>query len=188
MDIDLDKIFAEQRVEQCRIGSEWLFRLVDREVKPKVYLEIGCAKLGTLYIHQHLLPDDGLAIGIDVRTSEEWEDYQSPNKSETCLIRGDSASSEVIQKVKETLNSRQIDFLFIDGDHNIEPVQKDWDNYSPLVRTGGMIAFHDFDWGAYMRGVTDGQGAAWVCARLKSEKYMIQTVPVGSIGVAFVRK
>lgn len=37
----------------------------------------------------------------------------------------------------------QIDFLFIDGDHTYEGVKRDFEMYSPLVRAGGIIAFHD---------------------------------------------
>ena len=36
-----------------------------------------------------------------------------------------------------------LDFLFIDGDHSFEGVSKDHQLYSPLVRPGGVIAFHD---------------------------------------------
>jgi len=35
------------------------------------------------------------------------------------------------------------DFLFIDGDHTYEGVEGDFEMYSPLVRRGGIIAFHD---------------------------------------------
>jgi len=37
----------------------------------------------------------------------------------------------------------QLDFLFIDGDHSREGVWADFRLYSPLVRAGGLIAFHD---------------------------------------------
>ena len=39
----------------------------------------------------------------------------------------------------------QIDFLFIDGDHSIKGCDYDFTHYSPLVKKGGFIAFHDFD-------------------------------------------
>jgi predicted O-methyltransferase YrrM len=45
--------------------------------------------------------------------------------------------------VKKILNGNQLDFLFIDGDHSYEGVKKDFEMYSPLVRKGGIIAFHD---------------------------------------------
>jgi predicted O-methyltransferase YrrM len=35
------------------------------------------------------------------------------------------------------------DCAFIDGNHSYEYVKKDYDNYYPLVKSGGIIAFHD---------------------------------------------
>lgn len=37
----------------------------------------------------------------------------------------------------------EIDFLFIDGDHAYKSVLTDWLLYAPLVRSGGMVVFHD---------------------------------------------
>jgi predicted O-methyltransferase YrrM len=36
-----------------------------------------------------------------------------------------------------------IDLLFIDGAHEYDAVLQDYDQWSPLLRPGGMIAFHD---------------------------------------------
>ena len=36
-----------------------------------------------------------------------------------------------------------IDFLFIDGDHREEAVERDWLDWSRFVREGGVVAFHD---------------------------------------------
>jgi hypothetical protein len=33
--------------------------------------------------------------------------------------------------------------LFIDADHRYDGVRRDYELYSPLVRDGGLIAFHD---------------------------------------------
>lgn len=37
----------------------------------------------------------------------------------------------------------KIDLLFIDGAHEYDAVLQDYEQWSPLVRPGGMIAFHD---------------------------------------------
>lgn len=50
----------------------------------------------------------------------------------------------------------EIDFLFIDGDHSIEGCDYDFINYSPMVKKGGFIAFHDFD------PTRDNLGPTWV--------------------------
>jgi len=36
-----------------------------------------------------------------------------------------------------------IDFLFLDGDHSEEGVQKDWDSWHRFVVPGGVVVFHD---------------------------------------------
>lgn len=36
-----------------------------------------------------------------------------------------------------------IDFLFIDGDHAEEAVERDWREWSPFVKRGGVALFHD---------------------------------------------
>jgi len=38
----------------------------------------------------------------------------------------------------------KIDLLFIDADHSYKGVSSDWKNWSPFMRKGGVIAFHDY--------------------------------------------
>ena len=38
-----------------------------------------------------------------------------------------------------------IDVLFIDGDHTKKGVRDDWKNFSPFVKRGGIVYFHDAD-------------------------------------------
>jgi predicted O-methyltransferase YrrM len=45
--------------------------------------------------------------------------------------------------IKNILDDRKVDFLFIDGDHTYEGVTRDFEMYSPLVKRGGIIAIHD---------------------------------------------
>ena len=48
-----------------------------------------------------------------------------------------------MEQVAAILAGREIDLLFIDGDHTYEGVKKDFEMYSPLVGQGAIIAFHD---------------------------------------------
>jgi predicted O-methyltransferase YrrM len=41
------------------------------------------------------------------------------------------------------LGGRKVDLLLIDGDHTYSGVKQDWKMYSPLVKKGGMVVFHD---------------------------------------------
>jgi len=37
----------------------------------------------------------------------------------------------------------KIDFLFLDGDHSEQGIERDWEDWHPFVIPGGVIAFHD---------------------------------------------
>jgi predicted O-methyltransferase YrrM len=45
-----------------------------------------------------------------------------------------------------------VDFIFIDGDHSYAACRADIEAWTPMVKTGGVIAFHDF--GSRADGVT----------------------------------
>ncbi len=55
-----------------------------------------------------------------------------------------------VVKVKKTSDEvaaywdRQIDFLFVDGDHSYEAVANDIRNFVPFVRRGSLFALHDY--------------------------------------------
>lgn len=60
--------------------------------------------------------------------------------------------------------SRGIDLLWIDGDHSYEGVARDLDDWSPLVKVGGIIAGHDYGHLESVRRAWDeriGASAAW---------------------------
>ncbi len=47
---------------------------------------------------------------------------------------------------------KPVDFLFIDGAHDYENVKKDFELWSPFLKKGGIIAFHDANAYAYLQG------------------------------------
>ena len=59
------------------------------------------------------------------------------------LLRTDSQLTSTRDKVSHLVGGQPIDFLFIDGDHRYAGVKADYELYAPLVRKGGIIAFHD---------------------------------------------
>jgi len=59
------------------------------------------------------------------------------------LLRADSHLPETLERVRNLTAGASIDFAFIDGDHTYHGVKQDFEMYAPLVRPGGLIAFHD---------------------------------------------
>jgi cephalosporin hydroxylase len=120
---------------------------------PRVILEIGTAHGGTLLFWAWASASDAQIITVDLphgpfggghRRSQAWLYRRFAwGRQRIHFIRGDSHLQETVGKVKALLKGRQADFLFIDGDHSPEGVKRDYELYSPLVREGGIIAFHD---------------------------------------------
>ena len=123
------------------------------KLRPRTVLEIGTSKGGTLFLWARLATPDANLISIDLPGGEnDWayprwkqpfyKTFASAGQKIN-LIRGDSHRAEVFSEFEESLGADKLDFLFIDGDHSYEGVKKDYELYSPFVRKGGIIAFHD---------------------------------------------
>jgi hypothetical protein len=100
-----------------------------------------------------LAPDDATIISVDLPfgafgggyPKNKIPLYSSFKKKDQkmFLLREDSHAEQTLEEVKEILKNRPLDFLFIDGDHTYEGVKRDFELYSPLVSTSGVVAFHD---------------------------------------------
>lgn len=121
-------------------------------LRPVRALEIGTWLGGTLFFLTRLanpratiatvdLPGGGLGGYSDRR---EWLYMRFARRGQRMhLLRGDSHSEETMARVKDIFGGQLLDYLFIDGDHRYEGVKRDFEMYGPLVRRGGLIAFHD---------------------------------------------
>ncbi|NBX76272.1 MAG: class I SAM-dependent methyltransferase [Proteobacteria bacterium] len=117
-----------------------------KSMNPRCVVEIGAFKGGTLSLFAQMSSPDCRFLSVDIayRLPEQLALKQLALKNQKInCISGDSSASQTIQKVKQWLRNDQIDVLFIDGDHSFNGVKADFENYSPFVRPGGLIIFHD---------------------------------------------
>jgi cephalosporin hydroxylase len=115
-------------------------------LKPKTIVEIGTCNGETLFIWFNLASKCVITCDLNVsKICDELYSAFSPPDSACKFIplAGDSHQQEFLDKVKHAPNGRKVDFLFIDGDHTEKAVISDYNMYSPFVRSGGIIAFHD---------------------------------------------
>lgn len=123
------------------------------KLKPKYVVEIGTANGGTFFCLAKASAPNATLVSIDLPAGEfggGYPRYKIPllesfagKKQKVKLIRADSHKLETKQMLVQALSKHKIDFLMIDGDHTYEGAKKDFELYSPLVRKGGLIAFHD---------------------------------------------
>lgn len=131
-----------------------LCRLVHR-LRADTVLEVGTALGGTFYCWIHVARPDALLVSVDLPhgsyRSPHGDPEQTPERcraaakpdQRTEFIRADSHLPETLEATRRALDGREVDFLFIDGDHSYEGVKSDFEMYSQLVRDGGLVAFHD---------------------------------------------
>lgn len=144
--------FKKIRARQNPVEIEHLFKEVSN-LKPDRVLEIGTAQGGTLYLWAQAASNNANIVSVDLPGGDfggayplcRSDLYKSFARSEQTiqLELADSHDPKSLQKVKELFEGQQIDFAFIDGDHTYEGVKADFNDYGPLVRPGGIIAFHD---------------------------------------------
>lgn len=132
-----------------------------KALKVNCFMEIGSMYGWSLQHFIHYSNDESTAVVIDlpvrnfvgpndwrVATQEYnyknvWPQWAKAKKCKLYLIPDSSAKISTFNKAKEILNGKQLDFLFIDGDHRYEAIKSDYEMYYPFVRQGGIIGFHD---------------------------------------------
>lgn len=120
---------------------------------PRTILEIGTYRGGTLRAWCESAAEDALLVSVDLPGGEFGGGcpegalstlYHCANADQrVVLIRGDSHDAGICQQIVDALEGRQVDFLFIDGDHTYDGVKADFVAYAPLVAEGGLISLHD---------------------------------------------
>jgi len=127
---------------------EFVALLVEREEAGTI-LEIGLGYYGSTHVLWRQLFSRVITIekshdrirNFGKNTKAFYNDWILDDGKSQFLI-GYSNEVSTIQKAYGYV-TEPIDVLFIDGDHSYEAVLSDWLLYSPMVKSGGIVAFHD---------------------------------------------
>ncbi len=141
------------RLDQKKSEIYHIYRLINSS-KSKIICEIGAFRGGSCAIFCHSAPDDATIISIDIQFPIERKIAHKvfgKTRQKLICIKGDSQEQTTIGKIKNVLHGKVIDLLFIDGDHSLFGVMNDYVRFSPLVRHGGIIAFHDINPDTFMK-------------------------------------
>ena len=146
-------IFSSIRPKQVISEIKELYEIVER-LNARYICEIGTFRGGTFYLWCKAATEDATLISIDL-PSKSWDGefsyarrsfYQEFSKSpeqKLHFLAADSHRKSTQEMLSDLLKSKQLDFLFIDGDHSYEGAKADFDLYKPFVRPGGIVVFHD---------------------------------------------
>lgn len=184
--------YAEIGIIQKPEEMRWLFELVRAE-RPRVILEIGLALGGTFFLWTRAAAPDAHLIAIDSKPVGRlgmWSPFALIRRAFavrsqriTLLFDSDSHSEITRQRVANLLDGRQVDLLFIDGDHSRDGVWQDFHMYSPFVTPGGIIAFHDIS--PNPKECTEGVADFWreFSSQYETEECVLSGEPGYGIGI-----
>ena len=113
------------------------------------YMEIGARHGDTFHYIMSNLPKSAFGVAVDL-PGGLWGTVKSQApllaaiddlySNGFCVkaIIGDSQDKDTVEHIKQTFDS--FDMILIDGDHTLDGVTKDWENYRGMAK---YIAFHD---------------------------------------------
>lgn len=143
---ELAEVFKHSQPRQYLEEIWWLLEKArETGLEIRVIIEIGIS-IGSAAMWTSILPAGGLYIGVDVINFGQILIQERFVE----IITGNSREERTINLVKETLKRyghSHADLLYIDGTHEYSGVSSDFKNYSPFVRRGGLIGFHDLNYG-----------------------------------------
>lgn len=152
---ELEELFANLANSDCyplQLRAEILWALDIASIylgdEAKVALELGSWTGGNLVLLSKLLRDDGVVIGVEPGLNvplmvDKVAEMVLPVR--LVHVPHKSRTPQALTSVADALQEagRGIDVLFIDASHRYENVSQDYQEYSPLVSTPGVIMFHD---------------------------------------------
>ena len=102
--------------------------------KPKKVLEIGIQRGGNVSFYLQILPAGSTVVGIDIHLPKQ----KLPESIQ--FIKGSSLDTKVIA---EASKYGPYDLIVEDASHIQSHVRKNLDNYSPMLKTNGILIIED---------------------------------------------
>jgi len=122
--------------------------VIEKIKSPQRLIEVGTANGGTLFIFSRLMDAGSIIVSIDIHkfSDSRIELYRNFDREKVIkIIRANTFDEATPIKVYDALGKVQADLLFIDADHTYAGVKNDFNKFSPFVKNGGLIAFHDIN-------------------------------------------
>ena len=102
------------------------------------------------------------------------------------FLTGDSHDAATRDAIEQRLDGREVDVLFIDGDHSEAGVERDFELYADLVRDGGLVVFHDIVDGP--AGLVGGVPSFWRRVKTQSAEELVADPGQGGYGIGVLRR
>ncbi len=145
-------------------------------------IELGYGDGGLAWALRQL-PSQPTILSVTL-PSPQVDSFRSAPEPRQHIIAGDTQDPATHQAVIHWLGGQKADLLIIDADHRYDSALQDWIAYSPLVKQGGLVMFHDI---AMAVGYPDVQvHRLWAELRRDHIVTEIVSAPEGLAGIGLV--
>jgi cephalosporin hydroxylase len=135
-----------------------------QKYQPRTLIEIGTGNGGMTHMFMKAAARDAFMVTVDKTPNasrQPWLSEHCDENQRVLFVVGFSETPPTIKRVQEEHGGKQVDLLFIDGDHNGDTPRMDYQNYSPFVKEGGLIVFHDISHSFSVKGVWEEIPDSW---------------------------
>ena len=128
----------------------------------KRYVEVGSRDKGNIAWLSERLAADAVIVDVDLENLPDSErklrQYIAPTQSYT-MIEGNSVAPDTVAGVERALGGEKADLIFLDLSHMYDHFLQEVELYLPLVKSGGLLMFHDALWEGNQHGKGKAQAA-----------------------------
>ena len=132
----------EFSVDNQEVLKSHLLKAIQEKEKLAI-VEIGvnrsCYEVSSTSIFLKYKRNDDIYIGIDIVDKSSLND----NSKNIFTICSPSQNTDLIYSKLKELGVKEIDILMIDGHHSINQVYFEWENYTNLLSSNGIVIMHD---------------------------------------------
>tara|TARA_R100000030_G_scaffold79009_1_gene61955 strand:- start:117 stop:791 length:675 start_codon:yes stop_codon:yes gene_type:complete len=148
-----------------------------------IILEVGLGYFGSTHFIWRMIFDKVITIEnqndrireFGLNTQKYYGEWIL-NDGKSFFIHGDSNSPNTVGDLYNLTQNEEIDIVFIDALHTYEAVLTDWLVYSPRVKKGGIVAFHDCEKRfPHRKGVADFLDEL-ECGNIDGKKYKMNKI------------
>ena len=110
-----------------------------------VFVELGSDFMGSTLLFSTFVRPGGHIVSVDVANPRPYKHKQMV-LHELCKMYSVTVISKKTDQAVEDVRRAtggKIDYLHIDACHSYEAAKRDFENYVPMVRPGGVVQIHD---------------------------------------------
>jgi predicted O-methyltransferase YrrM len=193
-----DEYGHESNIEKADLGYGWYHYGMIRLIKPKRILCVGSRQGYIPSILAQSCKDNGFGqvdfvdAGYGLDENNHWTGIGFWKTDEgKNVFRNFGLGNHISVFVKTTeafakkYSSNKYDYIYIDADHSYKGASRDYDLFWPMLRSGGLMAFHDI---GVKENKPEGEYGVWrLWKKIKRGKQTFE-VPFSGSGLGSVQK